>query len=81
MLSPPETDTSPGETRGTQGELGNWLRERVCGTGGQVRRDAGNGQPGLAGRRAGRGPSISYMEGPRLILPDEVILPEACPAD
>jgi len=35
MHSPPETDTGPGETRGTRGELGNRLYERVCGTGGR----------------------------------------------
>jgi hypothetical protein len=34
MLSLPETDTGPGATPGTQGELGNWLSARVCGTGG-----------------------------------------------
>jgi hypothetical protein len=45
MHSPPETDTGPGETRGTRGELGDRLYVRVCGTGGRsggVRRRLGN---------------------------------------
>ena len=45
MLSPPDTDTGPGATRGTRGELGNWLYVRVCGPGGRsggVRQGLGN---------------------------------------
>jgi hypothetical protein len=45
MLSPPDTDTGPGETRGTRGELGDWLYVRVCGPGGrsgEVRLSLGN---------------------------------------
>jgi len=45
MHSPQETDTGPGETPGTRGELGNWFYVRVYGTGGRsggVRRRLGD---------------------------------------
>ena len=69
MLSLLETGTTLGATPGTWEEPGNRSLARVSGTGG---RRAASAKPGSwrAGRsEAGPGPSISYLEGPCLILP------------
>ena len=69
MLSPLETGTTLRATSGTREEPGDRPLARVPGTGG---RPAASAKPGnwLAWRgQARKGPSISYMEGPFLILP------------
>jgi hypothetical protein len=78
MLSPPETDTGPGATRGTCGELGNRLNAWVCGTGGTVRRDTARaGQPARDGPAGpGEAPPSHTWRGLVAILPDAVILPD-----
>jgi hypothetical protein len=80
MLSPLETGTTLGATPGPWEEPGNRSLARVSGTGG---RRAASAKPGSwrAGRgEAGQGPSISYMEGPCLILPGETpVMPAVGP--
>ena len=69
MLSPLETGTTSGATPRTWEEPGDRSLARVPDPGG---RRAVPAKPGnrLAWRgEAGQGPSISYMEGPCLILP------------
>jgi hypothetical protein len=69
MFSPSGNGHHLGATPGTWEEPGNWSLARAPGPGG---RHAGAGQAGRLARRcgeAGQGPSISYMEGPCLILP------------
>jgi hypothetical protein len=61
MHSPPETVTSRGAPR-TQEKLGNWLLRRVAGL------VKGHAERRRRATLCRRGPSISYMEGPRLIL-------------
>ncbi len=68
MLSPLETGTTWGDP-GTWEEPGDQPLARVPGTGG---RRAARGKPASWPTwcgEAGQGPSISYMEGPCLILP------------
>ena len=68
MHSPQETDTIRGQLRGRE-KPGNrsiagvwpWRAARGAGKTGQL--------VGLGAARAGRGPSISYMEGPCRCLP------------
>jgi len=68
MLSPLETGTALGATPRTWEEPGDRSLARVPGTGGRRAAPAKPGNwPGWSGE-AGRGPSISYMGGPCLIL-------------
>ena len=57
-----------GATPGTWEEPGDRYLARVPGPGGRRVASAGSGQPASQRGEAGQGPSISYMEGPCLIL-------------
>ena len=75
MFSPLGNGHHLGATPGTWEEPGDWSLARVPGPGG---RRAALGKTGqLASRcgEAGHGPSISYMEGPCLILPGRNAIP------
>jgi hypothetical protein len=69
MLSPLETGTTSGCPPRTWEQPGDRSLARVSGTGGRRAASARPGNwPAWRGE-AGQGPSISYMEGPCLILP------------
>ena len=68
MLSPLETGTTPGATPETWEEPGNRSLARASGTGGRRAAPAKPGNWRAWRGEAGQGPSISYMEGPCLIL-------------
>ena len=80
MLSPLETGTTRGRRRerGRSRETGP-SRGYLAPAGG-ARRSAKTRQLASRGGEAGHGPSISYMEGPCLILPGRNVLPGRPPA-
>ena len=69
MLSPLETGTTLGATPGNVEEPGSRSLARVSGTGGRRAAPARPANWSAWRGEAGQGPSISYMEGPCLILP------------
>ena len=79
MLSPLETGTTRGRRRerGRSRETGP-SRGYLAPAGG-ARRSAKTRQLASRGGAAGHGPSISYMEGPCLILPGRNVLPGPAP--
>jgi hypothetical protein len=79
MLSPLETGTTRGRRRerGRSRETGPW-RGYLAPAGG-AGRSAKTRQLASRGGAAGHGPSISYMEGPCLILPGRNVLPGPAP--
>jgi len=81
MLSPLETGTTRGRRRerGRSRETGP-SRGYLAPAGG-ARRSAKTRQLASRGGEAGHGPSISYMEGPCLILPGRNVLPGRHPGN
>jgi hypothetical protein len=77
MLSPLETGTTPGATPGTWEEPGDRPLARVPGPGGRRAASAKTSQLASRCGEAGQGPSISYMEGPCLILPGRNVFARA----
>jgi hypothetical protein len=79
MLSPLETGTTLRVTSGTWEEPGDRPLARVPGTGGRPAASARPGNWSAWRGEARQGPSISYMEGPFLILPllagDQLLIP------